>query len=192
MKVDLDGEFGVAATADETFAFITDPERFAPILPYFKKLTVAQDRKFTVVLEVGVPQIRGTAEVDAELVEEQAPQRAVYSVKGRHTLGMMDSTMTFSIAAATPSGSKVTWRTESVVSGTLVSLAQGILLPLAKRQIRSLAASVGEVLGSTDAAASPRPSSMPARGATSLRGLFGRTGRAEANPGDKQPRNNHE
>ena len=104
MKVDLDGEFGVAATVDETFAFITDPERFAPILPYFKKLTVAEGRKFTVVLEVGVPQIRGTAEVDAELVEEQAPQRAVYSVKGRHTLGMMDSTITFFIAAATPSG----------------------------------------------------------------------------------------
>ena len=89
--------------------------------------------------------------------------------------------------AAGLAGTKVSWRTESVVSGTLVSLAQGILLPLAKRQIRSLAASVGEVLGSTDAAPSPRPSSMLARSATSLRGLFGKTGRAEADPGGEQP-----
>ncbi len=174
MKVNLDGDFEVAATANETFAFITTPERFAPVLPYFKELKDISGRQFTIVLEVGVPQIRGTAEVNAELVEAQAPHRAVYTVRGRHALGMMDSTMTFSVAEA-PVGSNVTWQTESVVSGTLASLAQGILLPLAKRQIKSLVASVRTALGGTDAVPEQKAENILGRSATSLRGLFGKT-----------------
>ena len=69
MKVDLNGDFEVAAAAATTFAFITTPESFAPVLPYFRELKDISNRKFTIVLEVGVPQIRGTAEVTAELIE---------------------------------------------------------------------------------------------------------------------------
>jgi uncharacterized protein len=185
MKVDLNGGFEVAAAAATTFAFITTPESFAPVLPYFRELKDISNRKFTIVLEVGVPQIRGTAEVTAELIETHTPKLAVYKVKGRHALGMMDSIMTFSIAA-TPSGSSVTWKTESVVSGTLASLAQGILIPLAKRQIKSLVKSVHVALGPTEAAPAPQPANILGRGATSLRGLFGKTKTGEG-AGEKLP-----
>ena len=36
MKINLNGEFEVSAPAEETFAFISTPHRFAPVLPYFK------------------------------------------------------------------------------------------------------------------------------------------------------------
>ncbi|MBX3550967.1 MAG: SRPBCC family protein [Pseudolabrys sp.] len=173
MNVDLDGEFDTAASADETFAFITTPEKFAPVLPYFKGLDVKDQRHFTVTLEVGVPQIRGRADVDAELVESQAPSRAVYVIKGRHALGMMDSRMTFSVAPKDGSaGARVVWVTQSVVSGTLASLAQGILLPLAKRQIKSLVQAVRMELGGE---AEPAAPSLVSRGTSSLRGLFGKS-----------------
>ncbi|MBN9049441.1 MAG: SRPBCC family protein [Rhizobiales bacterium] len=171
MNVDLDGEFDTAASADETFAFITTPEKFAPVLPYFKGLDVKDQRHFTVTLEVGVPQIRGRADVDAELVESEAPSRAVYVIKGRHALGMMDSRMTFTVAPK-EAGARVVWVTQSVVSGTLASLAQGILLPLAKRQIKSLVQAVRMELGGE---AEPAAPSLVSRGTSSLRGLFGKS-----------------
>ena len=186
MKVDLNGDFEVAAKADEAFAFITTPESFAPVLPYFKELKDVSGRRFTVVLEIGVPQIRGTVEVNAELVETRAPEHALYNVKGRHALGMMDSIMTFSVAP-TQSGSAVTWKTESIVSGTLASLAHGILLPLAKRQINSLVKSVRIALGTAEVTPPPKPANILRRSATSLRGLFGRTEDATASTGEKQP-----
>ena len=171
MKIDLSGDFEVSASPAETFAFITTPSRFAPVLPYFKALKDAAEAGFVVVLEVGVPQIRGVVEVNTELVEQRPPERAVYKARGRHALGMMDSTLIFCVAPGA-GGSIVTWQTESVVSGTLVSLANGILVPLAKRQIKSLVASVRASLNGVEDAApakSPRPLS---RGASSMRRLF--------------------
>jgi uncharacterized protein len=168
MKINLNGEFEVSAQPEETFAFISTPNRFAPVLPYFKDLKNATQDSFIVVLEVGVPQIRGIVEVNTLLVEQRPPEHVVYKARGHHPLGMMDSMLMFHVAP-TANGSIVRWQTESVVSGTLVSLANGILLPLAKRQIKSLIASVRASLDDTEASASPTPSS----GGSLLRGLFG-------------------
>jgi carbon monoxide dehydrogenase subunit G len=167
MKISLNGEFEVSASPEEAFAFISTPNRFAPVLPYFKDLKNAAEGSFVVVLEIGVPQIRGIVEVNTLLIEQRPPEHLVYKARGHHTLGMMDSMLMFDVAPK-PNGSIVRWQTESVVSGTLVSLANGILLPLAKRQIKSLVASVRASLDGTEASASP-----PSSSGSLLRGLFG-------------------
>ena len=121
------------------------------MLPYFKELKDISNRKFTIVLEVGVPQIRGTAEVTAELIETHTPKLAVYKVKGRHALGMMDSDNdvlhcrdAVRIFGDMENRKRREWYARS--------LAQGILIPLAKRQIKSLVKSVHVALGPTEAA----------------------------------------
>jgi carbon monoxide dehydrogenase subunit G len=167
MKISLNGEFEVSASPEEAFAFISTPNRFAPVLPYFKDLKNAAEGSFVVVLEIGVPQIRGIVEVNTLLIEQRPPEHLVYKARGHHPLGMIDSMLMFDVAPRS-NGSIVRWQTESVVSGTLVSLANGILLPLAKRQIKSLVASVRASLDGTEASASP-----PSTSGSLLRGLFG-------------------
>lgn len=146
MKVELADQFDVTTAPGETFAFLTDPERFAPLLPYFKELKDVQPGAFTVGLEVGIPQVRGRVDVDVKLVESVAPERAIYKSSGRHALGMVDSELAFSVAP-NGNGSTVRWQSASVVNGTLASLAQGILVPLAKRQIRLLVKTCQDRLG---------------------------------------------
>jgi uncharacterized protein len=172
MKINLDGDFEVSSSPKETFSFITTPGRFAPVLPYFKALREDTESHFVVVLEVGVPQIRGVVEVNTDLIERRPTEHVAYRARGRHPLGMMDSTLVFDLMPA-EGGTFVKWRTESVVNGTLVSLANGVLLPLAKRQIKSLIAAVQTSLeGSSDTETVKRPGAL-SRGASSLRGLFG-------------------
>jgi carbon monoxide dehydrogenase subunit G len=146
VKVELADEFNVTTSPADTFAFLTDPERFALLLPYFKELKDVQPGAFTVGLEIGIPQVRGRVDVDVKLVECIAPERATYRSSGRHALGVVDSELGFSV---TPSGtgSTVHWQSASVVNGTLASLAQGILVPLAKRQIKLLVRSCQDRLG---------------------------------------------
>lgn len=146
MKVELADQFEVKTAPADTFAFLTDPERFAPLLPYFKELKDVQPDAFTVGLEVGIPQLRGRVDVDVTLVESVAPERATYKSSGRHALGMVDSELAFSVAPS-GTGSTVRWQSASVVNGTLASLAQGILIPLAKRQIRALVKTCQDRLG---------------------------------------------
>ena len=101
MKVELADQFDVTTSPADTFAFLTDPERFALLLPYFKELKDVQPGAFTVGLEIGIPQVRGRVDVDVKLVECVAPERATYRSSGRHALGMVDSELGFSVA---PSG----------------------------------------------------------------------------------------
>ena len=95
MKVELADQFEVTTAPADTFAFLTDPQRFAPLLPYFKELKDVQPGAFTVGLEVGIPQLRGRVDVDVKLVESVAPERATYKSSGRHALGMVDSELCF-------------------------------------------------------------------------------------------------
>jgi uncharacterized protein len=146
VKVDLADKFDVTTAPAETFAFLTDPELFAPLLPYFKELKDVQPGAFTVGLEVGIPQVRGRVDVAVKLVESVKPERATYKSSGRHALGMVDSELAFSVVP-NGEGSTVRWQSSSVVNGTLASLAQGILVPLAKRQIRLLVKTCQDRLG---------------------------------------------
>jgi carbon monoxide dehydrogenase subunit G len=146
VKVELADQFEVTTAPADTFAFLTDPQRFAPLLPYFKELKDVQPGAFTVGLEVGIPQLRGRVDVDVKLVESVAPERAAYKSSGRHALGMVDSELAFSVAPS-GTGSMVRWQSASVVNGTLASLAQGILIPLAKRQIKALVKTCQDRLG---------------------------------------------
>lgn len=146
MKVELADQFEVTTAPADTFAFLTDPQRFAPLLPYFKELKDVQPGAFTVGLEVGIPQLRGRVDVDVKLVESVAPERAAYKSSGRHALGMVNSELAFSVAPS-GTGSMVRWQSASVVNGTLASLAQGILIPLAKRQIKALVKTCQDRLG---------------------------------------------
>ncbi len=59
---------------------------------------------------------------------------------------MVDSELA-SASSPNGEGSTVRWQSASVVNGTLASLAQGILVPLAKRQIRLLVKTCQDRLG---------------------------------------------
>jgi carbon monoxide dehydrogenase subunit G len=150
MKINLNDEFVVAVPPERVFTFITTPNSFAPILPYFKELRDVANNHFIVVLEVGIPQVKGIVEVTVDLTDAQPPHSVAYRTRGRHTLGMMDQKINFMLSQI-ETGTKVVWQTESVVSGTLASLARGMLLPLAKRQIKSLIASVQQALNADSA-----------------------------------------
>jgi uncharacterized protein len=168
VKVELDGTFDVTTSPEETFAFLTDPERFAPMLPYFKELKNVKSGSFTVGLEVGIPQVRGRVDVAAVLLEAVSAHSARYKTSGRHALGMVDSILSFSLAP-NPAGCSVQWKSESVVSGTLASLAQGILVPLAKRQIKTLIQACQDHLG---APPSEGTTTLLQRGKATVKNLF--------------------
>lgn len=179
MKVDMNGDFEVKSSPAETYDFITTPENFAPILPYFKELHSVQGDSFNVVIEVGVPQIRGKADVAARRIESVPGERVVYEISGRHGLGMIDARMQF-VLSPTAAGTRVDWTSEGAVSGTLASLAQGILLPLARRQIKTLVAAVQKQLGAVESETAAS-NGLLKRSVTSMKGLFG--GKAQTGEG---------
>ncbi|MGQ0653883.1 MAG: CoxG family protein [Betaproteobacteria bacterium] len=151
MKIVLDGQFEVAAAPERAFAFLTDPQQFGPLLPMFRELKDVQADRFDLVLDVGVPQIRGRAEAEVKFVERVANEKAAFTATVKHALGIADSTLSFTMTPAGV-GTAIRWSCDSLVRGTLASLAAGLLKPLAKRNVAAMIESVQRELGAKEAA----------------------------------------
>ena len=70
-------------TPEEVYDFLTDPKKFAPLLPDFQRHDACRmPTHFTVKVNVGISYIKGAADVKMELTEAERPKRAQYKGQG--------------------------------------------------------------------------------------------------------------
>jgi len=173
MAIKFSGEFEVKKRPEEVYEFLTDPNRFAPLLPDFQGVSVEDATHFTVMVKVGISYIKGTAHVKLELSESDHPRRAQY--KGQGSVGGGNVTMVAGFdlspiadgsaegavegtvegtveragegsALATVLGTKVNWQGEAQLFGRLTSVAGGLIEPLGKKSIQKLIAGLQAAL----------------------------------------------
>ena len=137
MAIKLNGDFEVARQPEEVFDFLTDPNRFCPLLPDFQGVTVQDPQHFNVKVNVGISYIKGTADVKMEITEANRPTRAQYKGQGSVAGGNVTMIAGFDLAP-NALGTKVAWQGEAQIFGRLTSVAGGLLEPLGKKQIQKL------------------------------------------------------
>lgn len=137
MAIKFSGEFTSPRTPDEVYDFLSDPNKFAPLLPDFESMTLHDPTHFTVKVRVGVGNIRGTAEIKMELAEAQRPQRALYKGKGSAVGSQITVNAGFDLSPL-DGATRIAWQGEAGVFGKLASMAGGMLEPLGKKNIQKL------------------------------------------------------
>src|ERR1700720_2436439 len=126
MAIRFSGEFEVRKKPEEVYDFLTDPDRFAPLLPEFQSLLVQDTTHFAVKVNVGISYIKGSADVKMELAEADRPRRAQYKGQGAVAGGSVTMVAGFDLAG-TALGTKVNWQGEAQIFGRLASVAGGLL-----------------------------------------------------------------
>jgi uncharacterized protein len=137
MAIKFSGEFEVKHTPEQVFDFLTDPSKFAPLLPEFRGISVQDATHFTVQVNVGVSYIKGIANVKMELAQADRPQRAQYKGQGSVAGGNVSMVAGFDLLP-NGDGTKVAWQGEAQVFGRLTSVAGGLLEPLGKKNVQKL------------------------------------------------------
>ena len=137
MAIKFAGAFDIRRTPEEVYDFLTDPNKFGPLLPEFRGLTVEDGEHFSVKVNVGISYIKGIANVKMHLAESQRPTRAQYKGQGSVAGGNVSMVAAFNLAAS-GEGTKVAWEGEAQVFGRLTSVAGGLLEPLGKKQVQKL------------------------------------------------------
>ena len=137
MAIKFAGSFEVRCSPEEVYDFLTDPNRFGPLLPDFRGLTVEDVQHFTVKVNVGISYIKGIADVRMQLSESTRPTRAQYKGQGSVAGGKVSMVAGFNLAPLVD-GTKVAWEGEAQVFGRLTSVAGGLLEPLGKKQVQKL------------------------------------------------------
>jgi carbon monoxide dehydrogenase subunit G len=137
VAIKLSGQFDVTKTPEEVYDFLTDPNKFAPLLPDFQGVTVHDPEHFNVKVNVGISYIRGIADVKMHLSESNRPRRAQYKGQGSLAGGNMSMVAGFDLSP-TAAGTRVAWQGEAQIYGRLPSVAGGLLEPLGKKQVQKL------------------------------------------------------
>ena len=137
MAIKFGGDFLVTRAPEEVYDFLTDPHKFAPLLPDFQGMDVQDERHFAVKVNVGISYIKGTANVKMELAEASRPNRAQYRGQGSVAGGNVSVTAGFDLVPV-GGGTRVAWQGEAQIFGRLASVAGGLLEPLGKKNVQKL------------------------------------------------------
>ncbi len=147
MAFNFNGEFTVATTREEAFEILSDTQKFAPLLPTYRSHELREDGSVDVVLNVGVGKVRGTGTVNLVLTESIRPERANYEGKGKVMGGVFNLVAGFDLEDAGPGEILVKWTGDLVIFGKLMSMAGGMIKPIAKRDITRMIAAIQVALG---------------------------------------------
>ena len=137
MAIKFAGSFDVRRTPEDVYDFLTDPNKFGPLLPEFRGLTMEDAGHFSVKVNVGISYIKGIADVNMHLSESQRPARAQYKGQGSVAGGNVSMVAAFNLAPS-GEGTKVLWEGVAQVFGRLTSVAGGLLEPLGRKQVQKL------------------------------------------------------
>ena len=146
MAIQLKGEFEVKRKPEEVYDFLSDPTKFAPLLPDYRDMTRQDADHFTVRVDVGISYIKGTAEMKMHLAEAERPRRARYQGQGSVAGGNVSLKAGFDLQP-TNSGTRVAWQGEAQIFGRLASVAGGLLEPLGKKNVQKLIDGLQAALG---------------------------------------------
>src|ERR1700720_2715350 len=114
MAIRFSGEFEVRKKPEEVYDFLTDPDRFAPLLPEFQRLLVQDTTHFAVKVNVGISYIKGSANVKMDLEEHDRPRRAQYKGQGAVAGGSVTMVAGFDLTPIAD-GTKVNWQGEAQI-----------------------------------------------------------------------------
>ncbi len=72
------GVFRVRRTTDEVFDLLSNPERFAPVMPDFESMSLLDATHFTMRTVIAIGEIKGHANLAMELLQAERPSRVEY------------------------------------------------------------------------------------------------------------------
>jgi uncharacterized protein len=161
VAIKLDGAFEVMRSPEKVYEFLVDPNKFAPLLPEFRGMSMQDANHFIVKVNVGVSHIKGVAEVKMELAQAEPPKRAQYKGQGTVAGGNVTFTAGFDLSQVNAGGTKVAWQGEAQVFGRLASIAGGLLEPLGRKNVQKLIDGLQTALKQGETQASDATQSSP-------------------------------
>jgi CO/xanthine dehydrogenase Mo-binding subunit/carbon monoxide dehydrogenase subunit G len=156
MEMKFNGKFKVDQSRDKVFAILSDPQKFAPLLPTFHSLEMKDERTALLRVKVGIGKIRGTASTELTLDEAEAPLRARYIGQGKVMQGVYKMISSFELEED-GKGTLVKWQGETQLVGKILSLAGGGMSGYAEKEINKLVSSLQNALSANPEKVTAKP-----------------------------------
>jgi carbon monoxide dehydrogenase subunit G len=133
--MELSGTIDIAAPRDRVWAFVIDPNKVGQCGPGVESIEVTDDTHFKATAKVGVGFVSARFVVAMELAEQQPPDRAVIKAHGQAPGSAVDATAEMTLTDAPSGGTRMDWRADVTIAGSLASLGARLIEGTAKKMI---------------------------------------------------------
>jgi 2-furoyl-CoA dehydrogenase large subunit len=145
MEMKFSGQFDVSPSPADVFRLLSDPQKFAPLLPTFSSLEMKDANTAVVKVSVGIGKIRGTASTQLTLQKKTEPTHATYVGSGKVMGGAYTMITSYDLEPK-GSGTLVRWKGEVQLVGKILSLAGGGMQGYAEQQINAVITSLQQAM----------------------------------------------
>jgi len=128
LGLNFEGTFEVKAPRDKVWDFVIDPNKIGKCLPDLKSLQVEADNKFTAVARVGIGFMKGDFKFQLATVEQNPPSHARLKGTGNGVGSSVSMDTSIDLADIDAgAGTKLTYKAEVQIGGTLASVGQRVI-----------------------------------------------------------------
>jgi uncharacterized protein len=144
----IENEFDVAATPDEVYALMLDPERVATCLPGAEVTGKNDDGSYNAQTTVKLGPVKMTYKGTVAITESDAEARtASMLAKGAEARGQGTAQATLNMAVvAREGGSHVNVAADLLVTGRVAQMGRGVMQDVARRMIGQMAQNMETLL----------------------------------------------
>ena len=132
------GAFSVRRTVEEVFDLLSNPERFAPLMPDFESMTVQDATHFTMRTVIAIGEIQGHANLAMESLPATRPARVGYAGSATIAGGPLRMAIDFQIKPREEM-TEVVWQGEVTLEGALAMMAENLLESMGRRNLDRMA-----------------------------------------------------
>ena len=147
----LEGTHQVAASAQQIWDLLMNPDVLAKITPGISTLEETGPDTYKAVSDVKVGPVRGSFKGKVEVAEKQAPERFVLKMKQNSKIGNVSAVGSIELQQQAANQTEIIFSGDAKLSGTLARTGQRVMSGVAKsltdQFFKALEAEVIEVYG---------------------------------------------
>ena len=131
----FEGTVQINAPRDKVWAFLIDPNQVGSCGPGVESIEVIDATHFKAAAKVGVGFISARFNVNMELVDLEAPDKANIKAHGQAPGSAVDATATMNLSDGEGGGTQMHWLADVNISGTLASVGARLIEGTANKMI---------------------------------------------------------
>ena len=131
----FEGSVEIAAPRDRVWAFVVDPNQVGQCGPGVESIDVIDPTHFKATAKVGVGFINARFVVNMEFIDMAAPEAATIKAHGQAPGSAVDATAEMRLADSGAGGTRMDWKADVNIVGTLASVGSRLIEGTANKLI---------------------------------------------------------
>ena len=131
----FEGSVEIAAPRDRVWAFVIDPNQVGQCGPGVESIEVIDPTHFKATAKVGVGFINARFVVNMEFIDMTAPDAATIKAHGQAPGSAVDATAEMRLSDAGEGGTRMDWKADVNIAGTLASVGARLIEGTANKMI---------------------------------------------------------